>query len=233
MITKFGSIMKDPSRSTENLAVHLPKNRKVLIVDGLDGWNALCFAFKEHHVTIYEPIHYFVHGGVVIDHEIKYKIHGLNKRVNGYKLNKRVSCIEENYYENTPIRRYDLVYANRTLSRDCNAHISIKDKIKTLISSVNEQGELYLVYLLAIDEDDYETYPANQYPRTGEVPMYFDNENWEVIMIRERSKVRLEKGHFGNPKDHYHKYGYIHVRRKKSKQIDASKHIFRYSISIG
>lgn len=231
---RLGSVMRNPSRSTENLASHLRKHSTVLVPDGIDGWNGMCFAFKGHEVTIYESNPIFIHGGEVNERNIKYKIHGLKARVECYKVEDIVHYELKNFYENIPIKKYDLVYANRTLNRDCNAHITLEDKIKSLTSVVKDGGEIYLHYLLAIDEDDYENYPLNSYPRIGEVPTYFDKSNWEIILVKERFKIRKENGHFGNPEEHYHKYGYIHARKKHNhNNLNHSRHKYHYNIRIG
>lgn len=230
MIKRAGSVMKDPSRSMEHLAYFLKKDSKVLVPDGLDGWNALAFAFKGHRVTIYESEDIFIKGGNVVDHGKEYKIHGLRKRIDAYQL-KNVEYEQKNFYDHLPTSKFDLVYANRTLNRECNSHLSIEEKVKSLQSVILEGGELYLYYLLAVDEDDYETYPLNQYPRYGQIPKLFGKDEWEVLLFKERFKVRPEKGHFGNPELHYHKIGYVHVRKKISNQIH--QHKYRYRISLG
>lgn len=233
-LQRIGSVMKDPSRSTENLAYNLKKYSSVIVPDGLDGWNGMYFAFKGHDVTIYESNPIFIHGGEINLKEKDYKIHGLRKRMKAYKVEDIVHYEEKNFYENVPNKKYDLVYANRTLNRECNAHITIEDKLKSLISVVKEGGEVYLHYLMAIDEDDYENYPSNLYPRVGQVPKFFDNDDWEIILLRERFKVRPEKGHFGNPELHYHKYGYVYARRNsRSNRLFKDTHKYHFNICIG
>ncbi len=230
---KIGSIMKEPSRSTEKLAYNLKKKSSVLIPDGLDGWNALCFAFKGHYVTLYKPISIFINGGNINLENIDYKIYGLKQRIKAYDLYKNMKYKIQNFYECDNFNKYNLVYVNRSLNRECNSHIKMEDKINTLKSAADDNGEIYLVYLLADDENDYITYPPNQYPRLGEIPSYFNEENWKFIFIRENYKAKSEKGHFGNSKVHYHKIGFVHAKKVSKKTIDSlDNHKFRYYIKI-
>ena len=231
-MNRKGSIMKRPSRAVDCLANNLKKQSSILVPDGLDGWNALPFAFKGHRVTIFELEDVFVHGGVVISNDIKYHIHGLNKRIEGYGLKNLVDCFQLNFYENLPRKTFDLVYANRTLHRECNSHLTIKEKIDVLKSVVSVGGEIYLQYYLATYDNDIINFPINQYPRTGEVIKYFDNEQWEILLIKERNKLNTEKPHFGNPFVHYHKVGYIHARKKNI--YEKSKYYkMNYNICLG
>ena len=93
---------------------------------------------------------------------------------------------------------------------------------------------LYLHYWMAVDEDDNEKYPVNLYPRVGEVPKFFSNDDWEIIFLKERFKVRPEKGHFGNSELHYHKYGYVHARKcSRAKRSCNTEYKYHYNISIG
>lgn len=70
-------------------------------------------------------------------------------------------------------------------------------KINSLISVVKESGEKYLHYLMAVDEDDNEKYPINLYLRVGEVHKFFRNDEWKIILLKERFKIRPEKDILG------------------------------------
>lgn len=58
--------------------------------------------------------------------------------------------MKKKIYENVPSKEFDLVYANRTLNRECNSHISIQEKINSLMLVVKEGVEIYLHYLIAV-----------------------------------------------------------------------------------
>lgn len=88
--------MKQPSRSTENLAHHLKKYSSVVVSDDLDGWNGMCFACKGHDVTIYESNSIFIHVGNINVENKCYKIYGLEKRIECYKVGNLVRYEEKN-----------------------------------------------------------------------------------------------------------------------------------------
>lgn len=72
------------------------------------------------------------------------------------------------------------------------------------------------------------------YPRVEEVPKFFSNDDWEIILLKERLKVRPEKGQFGNSELHYHKYGYVHARKcSRAKRLCNTEYKYHYNMSIG
>ena len=66
--------------------------------------------------------------------------------------------------------------------------------------------------MMAIDEEDYETYPREKFYRKGEIRTYFDN-NWEIISYKENNNPTFEGAHVDCVKDHFHRFGYILAKK--------------------
>lgn len=93
--------------------------------------------------------------------------------------------MKKKIYENVPSKKFDLFYDNRTLNRRYNSHISFQEKINSLISVVKESGEIYLHYLMAVDEDDNEKYPINLlFIEKNKLHMPNNEERWYEYFLR-------------------------------------------------
>ena len=92
--------------------------------------------------------------------------------------------------------------------------LKIKDKINKLQSVVKTNGLLYVDYMMAIEEDDYENYPKEKFFRKGEIKNYFDS-NWRIISIVENNKVSFEGAHVDCVRDHFHRFGYVLAQKIK------------------
>ena len=83
-----------------------------------------------------------------------------------------------------------------------------------LTDIVLPKGYLYIDYMMAIDENDYETYPQEKFYRKGEIKNYF-NSDWEIISYKENNYPTFEGAHVDCVRDHFHRFGYILARRIK------------------
>ena len=232
---RTASIFKDSSKVSYVLAKSLETGSKVLIVDGLDGWHVFPFVSYGHYVETYEPEKIYVDGGVVADSNGQVIIHGLRQRIYDYEAKSKVTYHLLNFYEQDEVNKYDLVHVYKSLHRECHKEIPMERKVRKLQDAVSDDGEIYIYYHLAINDEDYLTYPKNQYLRTNEMMSYFDLSEWDIVMIRERNKLRRDDGHYGHPKPHLHRIGYIHAKRKSKKCLKkvSDDHEYHFSIKVG
>ena len=217
---RIASIFGEPNKIAYILAKNLNKNSSILIPDGYDGLNALPFLANGHTVTIYEPDTLFIEGEEPLTPT---SIYGLNRRIEAYGYKRKMKCINQNYYTSKAYKKYDHVFVYKSLHRDCNNSISIKDKILKLLKAVNDTGSIYIYYHLPNDEN----INSNCYPNENEIIKFFDPLEWDIMLSRERNKLKLDKCNYGVVSNQYHKIGYIHARKK------SSIHTYRFNISIG
>ena len=118
------------------------------------------------------------------------------------------------FYKNTPDRQFDLVFTSCSLHYSKNAYCSLEEKVKKLQSVVAVGGYLYMDYMMAIDEKDYETYPESKFFRKREVLNYF-GKDFEIISIKENDMISFEAAHVDCVRDHFHRFGYVFARRIK------------------
>ena len=231
---RMASIFKKPSKVSYELAKSLKKSSKVLIVDGLDGWHVFPFVSRGHFVETYEPKLIYIDGGEIIDGNKSIFINGLRKRIDVYNVKKKVKYFNMSFYKQENLNRYDFVHVYKSLHRKCHADITMQYKIKKLQEAVNDEGELYIYYHLAVNDEDEYTYPKNQYLRTNEMISHFNHNEWDIIYYKERDKLRIDYGHVGHMAPHLHRIGYIHAKRKKHiKRNDIKNYKYHFHIKIG
>ena len=188
------------------------KNYSCLFVNANDGQNALLFARKGNAVDCYEDNSILLYGGKIDNYETV----GLYQRIKDYKTYKNTNVFKENFYKTKCVKKYDFVCSYRTLHLDDNSNISMKKKVRKLMSAVKEGGYLYIYYYLSISDNNDE-YPNSQYLENGEIKKFFDLNDWEIIYICEREKSTLHNAHPFNPKDHEHKIGYLLAQKKRNR----------------
>lgn len=99
--------------------------------------------------------------------------------------------------------------------------------MRKLLSSVEENGFIYIYYLLAERENVYINYPKNSYFRKVKMKNYFDNP-WEILNIKENNLPVLDVPHLYNDIKHNHLIGVVLVKKKYLKRV----HKYYYKISI-
>lgn len=169
----------------------ITEKTKFLIVDDKDGQLGMCPLRRNIPIVVYEPDKIFLDGGKT---EIplnvpntsdfifaKRNILGFKDRITTEMLMTKCNLINKNYYNFTDEDKYEYVAACHSIDRDSNVEFSMEYKINKLKSNVADNGYLYLEYNVALKEDDYETYPANQYLRNNEILKYFDTNEWTII----------------------------------------------------
>lgn len=231
---RMASIFKEPSKVSYELGKSLKKGSKVLIVDGLDGWHVFPFVNAGHTVETYEPQSIFIDGGEIIEGNKSIIIHGLEKRIHVYNAKKKVKYFHKDFFRQKSVDTYDLVHVYKSLHRSCHADITMQHKIKKLQEAVSANGEIYIYYHLAVNDEDEYTYPKNQYLRTSEMISYFNLNEWDIIHYQERNKLRIDYGHIGHMNPHLHRIGYIHAKRKKHIiRNDMRNYKYHFHIKIG
>lgn len=208
------------------------KNFTVCIVGCSDGKFLMPFARNEIKVTGYDIDEVALYGGnkdfPIIKKKIKYeynpefisKKYDLeNKRVLGVTERLKIEQIDEfadikkrDFYRTENDEKFNVVFTSCSLHYSANQDFTLEEKTNKLQDIVLPNGYLYMDYMMAIDEKDYKTYPANKFYRKNEIKKYFDN-TWEIISFRENNFPTFEGAHVDCTRDHFHRFGYILARK--------------------
>ena len=203
------------------------------IVGCSDGKFLLPFARKHIKVVGYDIDDVALYGGYkdfpVIEQRKKYKysknfrseifklqnkrVLGITERLEKEKLSKFAEIEKRDFYKNTPSLKFDMVFTSCSLHYSVNSNFTLEDKTKKLQQIVKDGGYLYIDYMMAIDEKDYDLYPSTKFYRKGEILKYFDDD-WEIISIKENNSPTFEGAHVDCVVDHFHRFGYILARKK-------------------
>jgi hypothetical protein len=210
------------------------KNFTACIVGCSDGKFLMPFARKEIKVTGYDIDDIALYGGIksfpIIKEKIKYpysknfkskefpledkKVLGVTERLEIEKIDKFATIEKRDFYKNVPNKKYDVVFTSCSLHYTVNKGFTLEEKTKKLQQIVNKNGYLYIDYMMAIDESDYDLYPSEKFYRKGEIKNYFDD-SWEIISYRENNNPSFEGAHVDCVKDHFHRFGYILAKKVK------------------
>lgn len=211
----------------------LAPNFTTCIVGCSDGKFLFPFARKKHYVTGLDIDDIALYGGVKNfplrskTKKVPYsgvnkfpplktitrKVIGIKERIELENLEKYTHIEKRDFYKNPPKEKFDLVFTSCSLHYTANATFSLREKVQKLQDLVAPNGFLYIDYMMAIDENDVETYPQNKFFRKGEIKNYFDKD-WEIISLRENNTPSFEAAHVECVFDHYHKFGYVLARKK-------------------
>ncbi len=142
------------------------------------------------------------------------RVLGITERLEIEKVDKYATIEKRDFYRNVPNKKFNVVFTSCSLHYSANKDFSLEDKAKKLQQIVAPQGYLYIDYMMAIDENDYEKYPTEKFYRKNEIARYFDK-NWEIISYRENNNPSFEGAHVDCVRDHFHRFGYIFARRVK------------------
>lgn len=200
------------------------RKTKILIPNALDGQHVLPSIRKGYSVDCYESKKEFISGGIVGS----YNMIGLEEKISYFGMNDLVSLFKNNFYEQRVEKEYEFVYCYKSLHLHENKNIPKDIKMRKLLSSVKENGFIYLYYHLALNENDYINYPKEQYFRKDEMKKYFDD-SWEIIIFKEFNLKSKDEAHPLNENDHYHLAGHIFARKKYKRRV----HKYKYNIRVG
>ena len=197
-------------------------NFKTLVVDDKDGLHSLPFANHGSKVVMYEPNEIYINGGVIDDIAIT----PITNRKSFKENESKIEIRNTNFYESKVEDKYDFVYCYRSLHENHNKKIPMKRKIRKLLSSVKDDGYIYIFYHMAKNEKDISNFSKNQYLRKGEMKSYFDPRVWEIITIIENDYCTNHNGHPYHKKNHEHRVGHIFARKKNTRLV----HKYYYEI---
>jgi hypothetical protein len=204
------------------------------IVGCSDGKFLMPFARKHIKVTGYDIDSIALFGGEkdfpIVDKKVTYKydpnfkskefkletrrVYGVLERLAMEEISNYAHIEKRDFYRDVPNKKFNIVFTSCSLHYSANKDFTLEDKTKKLQSIVKKDGLLYMDYMMAIDENDYETYPKEKFFRKGEILNYFDDK-WEIISVRENDKPSFEGAHVDCVRDHFHRFGYLLARRVK------------------
>lgn len=210
------------------------KSFKSCIVGCSDGKFLIPFARKGYFVTGYDIDEIALFGGKkffpIVPVKKKYKydkdfvskdydleqrnIMGVCERLEKENISQNAMIEKRDFYKNVPEEKFDVVFTSCSLHYTVNKDFTLKDKIEKLQAIVSKNGILYVDYMMAIDEKDYENYPETKFFRKGEIRKYFDD-NWNIISIVENNRPSFEGAHVDCVKDHFHRWGYVLAEKIK------------------
>lgn len=210
------------------------KNFTVCIVGCSDGKFLMPFARDGIKVTGYDIDDIALYGGYkefpIVKEKIKYqyvpnfeskefeletkKVLGIIERLQIEKIESYADIEKRDFYRMVPDKKFNVVFTSCSLHYSANQDFTLEEKTKKLQEIVLPEGYLYIDYMMAIDENDYLTYPTSKFYRKKEIIGYFD-ENWEIVSYKENNNPTFEGAHVDCVKDHFHRFGYILARRKK------------------
>lgn len=218
----FGNVQRTSYEYMKLLNKNYKDGYRVLIVDDKDGLNSIPFASHGGEVTMYESDINYINGGEVDGINIT----PISNRKYWNKVKNNITIKNTNFYNERIEEKYDLVYCYRSLHDKNNKSIPMKRKIRKLLSSVKDNGYIYIFYYLAKNEKDYSNFSKNQYLRLGEMSQYFDVRLWDIKSLIEFTNDSFHKGHPYHRHDHYHRIGHIFAQKKNNRLV----HKYYYEI---
>ena len=234
---KTKSIWGNPPTRLYNLVNLLEKEYKgkatACIVGCSDGKFLMPFARKNINVVGYDVDDVALYGGEkdfpIRNTKEKYKyskdfvskeytletrkVMGTLERLKIEELESFATVEKRDFYKNTPNEKFELVFTSCSQHYSLNQDYTLEEKTKKLQSIVKNGGYIYLDYMMAIDEQDYEKYPSSKFYRKGEIRNYFD-ESWEIISLTENNQPSFEAAHVDCVVDHFHRFGYIFAKKR-------------------
>lgn len=204
------------------------------IVGCSDGKFLMPFAREHIKVTGYDIDEIALYGGnkefPIIKEKIKYpyspnfisknfeletrRVLGITERLEIEKISQYANIEKRDFYRNLPTDKFNVVFTSCSLHYSANKDFTLEDKTKKLQEIVLPSGYLYIDYMMAIDETDFNNFPPSKFYRKNEIKKYFNNE-WEIISYRENNLPTFEGAHVDCVRDHFHRFGYILARKIK------------------
>lgn len=215
-VSVFGNIKKRVYYYIDFLKNNYQKKPDVLIVDANDGRNVIPFAKNDCNVTCYEDNSILLKGGIFEGKETN----GLIKRLKDQELLGKVIIKESNYYKFKDIKKYDFIYIDDSLHYKKYEDISMKKKVRKLMSNVREGGYLYIHYVLKKNKNDN----INSYLELNEILSYFDLKDWRIVYIFESTKKSI----YSYDRDNSYNTGYILANKIRNRRV----YVNHYEIEI-
>lgn len=211
------------------------KNFTACIVGCSDGKFLMPFAREKIKITGYDIDDIALYGGYkdfpIIKEKEKHKysdnfkskdfelerkrVLGITERLSIEKLEEFATIEKRDFYRTISTEKFNVVFTSCSLHYSANKDFTLEEKTKKLQEIVLPKGYLYIDYMMAIDENDYENYPSNKFYRKDEMKKYFNTDEWEILSYRENNNPSFEGAHVDCVRDHFHRFGYILARRIK------------------
>ncbi|MFZ2969603.1 MAG: hypothetical protein WA063_00490 [Minisyncoccia bacterium] len=96
-------------------------------------------------------------------------------------MNKYAKIEKRDFYKFKNKQRFNVVFTSCSLHYSINKDLTLGKKTKMLQDIVIRAGYLYIDYMMATEDADFEQYPENKFYRTCEMAKYFDK-NWKIIL---------------------------------------------------
>lgn len=192
----------------------LPFARKGIKVTGYDIDDIALFGgYKDFPIVKNKKIFSYKNDFKSKDYRLENRrVLGITERLQIEKVNEFAFIEKRDFYRNVPKTRFNVVFTSCSLHYSANQDFTLQDKTKKLQEIVLPKGYLYIDYMMAIDEQDYDKYPKTKFYRKGEILKYFDS-NWQIVSYRENNHPTFEGAHVDCVRDHFHRFGYILARR--------------------
>ena len=142
------------------------------------------------------------------------KVRGLQERIEIEKLEDYAKIEERNFYKNPPKEKFDVVFTSCSLHYTINNVYTLQDKIDKLKNIVKDGGILYIDYMMALEEDDFESFPNYKFFRNGEAAKFL-GDGWKIISNYEQKHPIFEAAHVVTSYDHFHRFGYLLAIKEK------------------
>lgn len=194
----------------------LPFARRGVHVTGYDIDDiALYGGYKDFPVRINNTCYKYKKGFKSKEYKLENKkVLGVTERLEFEGLSNYAHIEKRDFYKTVSDVKFDVVFTSCSLHYSVNKDFTLLYKTNKLKDIVKKGGYLYMDYMMAIDENDFELYPKNKFYRKGEILNYFD-ESWEIVSIRENNFPSFEAAHVDCVKDHFHRFGYLLARKIK------------------
>ena len=161
------------------------KNFTACIVGCSDGKFLMPFARDGIKVTGYDIDDIALYGGYkefpIIKEKIKHpyspnfksevfdletkKVLGITERLELENISQYATIEKRDFYRSLPTNRFNVVFTSCSLHYSANQDFTLEDKTKKLQEIVLPNGYLYIDYMMAIDENDYNIYPISKFYR--------------------------------------------------------------------
>ena len=165
------------------------KNFTACIVGCSDGKFLMPFARDGIKVTGYDIDDIALYGGYkefpIIKEKIKHsytpnfkskdfdletkKVLGITERLELENISQYATIEKRDFYRSLPLNKFNVVFTSCSLHYSANQDFTLEDKTKKLQDIVLPNGYLYIDYMMAIDGNDYNSYPTSKFYRKNEI----------------------------------------------------------------
>ena len=139
-------------------------------------------------------------------------IQGLESRAILEGVRENLKIYEKDFYRSEVNEKFDAIFTSCSIQYKSNRDISVDNIMNIIKSHIKVGGYLYMDYMMPLEDSHH--WKSTHFFRTGEIKKYF-LDDWEIISLKEMKNPIFEAAHIDRPEDHFHRFGYILVRRIK------------------